>query len=70
MMCELKEMTHSHFKSPLDESRINKSALLQVCPMEYRSQDMLYEEVKGKEAGGGLCNKINVGCYFQGCALA
>lgn len=47
MMSELKGMTHSHFKSLLDESRVNKSALMKICFMYYRSQEAVCKKIKG-----------------------
>ena len=44
---EIKEMTHSHFKSFLDELSLNRYALLRVYPMEYRSQEIVCEKNKG-----------------------
>lgn len=38
-------MTHSHFRSLSDASSVNKSALSEVFPMEYRSQEMAYEKI-------------------------
>ena len=44
---EIKEMTHSHFKSFMGESSLNRYALLRVYPMEYRSQEIVCEKTKG-----------------------
>ena len=47
MMSELKGMTHSHFKSLLVESSVNKSALMKICSMDYRSQETVCKKIKG-----------------------
>ena len=46
-MGEIKEMTHSHFKFLLDESSLNRHALLRVYPMEYRYQEIVCEKTMG-----------------------